>query len=282
MFKLEAINAAGDVLTLTGNTRYTIRSIDGLLPNSAAIYSSDIAGGDGALYNSSHVETRNIVIAIHPEFPVEENRINLYRFFQLGKQVELYFENDSRNVKITGYTENFDGSLFDQKQLLQISIQCPQPFFEDAEYIIQQVSEILNLFEFPFSIDSVGIPFSEINSERELTIYNTGEVSTGVVITLHATGPVTNPVIYDVTNGGQFALTVEMGNGDEIIINTNRGNKSVFMTSDNERTNIINSMSKDSKFFMVDPGETVFTYNCSAGRDNLQVTFQFSNKYQGV
>ena len=282
MYLLEAINAAGNILTLSSNEKYTIKSIDGLLPNSASIYSSDIAGGDGALYNSSHVETRNIVLAIHPEFPVGENRINLYRFFQLGKPVDLHFKNDSRDVKISGYVENFDGSLFDLKQLVQISILCPQPFFEDAEYIVQQVSEILNLFEFPFSIDSVGIPFSEINSERELTIYNTGEVSTGVIITLHATGPVTNPVIYDVTNGGQFGINVEMDNGDEIIINTNRGNKSVFMTSDNERTNIINNMSKGSNFFTVEPGETVFTYNCTAGRDNLQVTFQFSNKYQGV
>lgn len=282
MYLLEAINAAGNILTLSSNEKYTIKSIDGLLPNSASIYSSDIAGGDGALYNSSHVETRNIVLAIHPEFPVGENRINLYRFFQLGKPVDLHFKNDSRDVKISGYVENFDGSLFDLKQLLQISILCPQPFFEDADYIVQQVSEILNLFEFPFSIDSVGIPFSEINSERELTIYNTGEVSTGVIITLHATGPVTNPVIYDVTNGGQFGVNVEMDNGDEIIINTNRGNKSVFMTSDNERTNIINNMSKGSNFFTVEPGETVFTYNCTAGRDNLQVTFQFSNKYQGV
>lgn len=282
MFVLEAINAAGNILALTGNDQYTIRSIGGLIPNSAAVYSSDIAGGDGALYNSSRVETRNIVLAIHPEFPVEENRINLYRFFQLGKPVELHFKNDSRNVKISGYVENYDGSLFDQKQLIQISIICPQPFFEDAEYIIQQVSEILNLFEFPFAIDDEGIPFSEINSDRELTIYNSGEVSAGVIITLHATGPVTNPVIYDVTNGGQFALTVEMNNGDEIVINTNRGNKSVFMTSDNERTNIINSMSTNSKFFTVAPGETVFTYDCTTGRDNLQVYFQFSNKYQGV
>lgn len=282
MYLLEAINAAGNTLSLMPSEQYTVNSISGLLPNSAAIYSSDIAGGDGALYNSSHVETRNIVLMVHPEFPVEENRINLYRFFQLGKPVDLHFKNESRNVKITGYVENFDGSLFEKKQLIQISILCPQPFFEDAEYIIQQVSEILNLFEFPFAIDNTGIPFSEINSERELNIYNSGEVAAGVIITLHATGPVTNPVIYDVTNGGQFGLTVEMDNGDEIIINTNRGNKSVFMTSDNERTNIINNMSIGSKFFTVEPGETVFTYNCTAGRDNLQVTFQFSNKYQGV
>ena len=282
MYIFEAINSAGDILPLMPSSQYTVRAISGLLPNSAAVYSSDIAGGDGAIYNSSRVETRNIVLQIHPEFPVELNRINLYSFFKLGKPVDLHFKNGSRDVKITGYVENFDGSLFDLKQLIQISILCPQPFFKSAQSIIDQVSEILNLFEFPFDIENTGIPFSEINTDRQLTIINTGEVDAGVIITLHANGNVKNPVVYDVTNNAQFSLTVDMELGDEIIINTNRGNKGVYLTSDNVRTNIINAMTLESTFFTVPPGETVFTYNCAEGADNLQVTFEYYNQYQGV
>lgn len=282
MYVLEAINAAGNVLPLMPSDQYTVRSISGLLPNSAAVYSSDVAGGDGAIYNSSHVESRNIVLMIHPEFPVEQNRINLYSFFKIGQAVDLHFKNDSRDVKITGYVENFDGSLFDQKQQIQISIICPQPFFKSAQALIEQVSEILDLFEFPFSTEDEGIVFSEINEDRQLTILNSGEVDAGVIITLHANGTVKNPVIYDVTNNAQFGLTVDLSAGDEITINTNRGNKSVFMVSDNVQKNIINSMSKNSKFFVVPPGETVFTYDCAEGRDNLLVYFQYYNQYQGV
>lgn len=282
MYILEVINSKKQTLSLMPSDRYTIREITGLLPNSASIYYSDVASGDGGLFNSSRVETRNIVLTIHPEFPVETNRLNLYNFFQLGKNVDLHFKNGTRDVKITGYVENFDGSLFEQKQLIQISILCLQPFFQDAQYIIDQLSQIFDMFEFPFSTEPEGIVFSYVDKTHEVVITNNGEISTGVIITLRASGVVINPTIYDATNNTTFALNVTMHVGDVITINTNRGQKSVIMTTNNVTSNIINSMVKGSKFFNLAPGKTVFAYDCESGEEYLTILFNHYDLYQGV
>ena len=282
MFTFEVTNVKGETLSLNPSSQYVIKEISGLIPNTASIYYSDIASGDGGLFNSSRTETRNIVLMIAPEFPVEENRLRLYNFFQLGKSVDLHFKNDARNVTISGYVESFDGSLFEMRQVIQISILCLQPFFRDAQYIVNQLSQVVDNFEFPFSTEEEGIIFSYIDKTNEVVVTNKGEVNTGVIITLKASGEVVNPIIYDATNNTTFALNITMHVGDVIVINTNRGSKSVTMTTNNITSNIINSMVRGSEFFNLAPGETVFAYDCESGEEYLTIYFNHYDLYQGV
>ena len=227
-------------MTLTGNKNYVIRSIDGLTPPFATVNSSVVAMVDGAIYNSARVETRNIIITISPLIPVEANRNALYKYFPIKKKIRLYYENGMKHVYIDGYVDSIDGSLFEISQTLTISIICLEPYWKSQILSNADVSDTEGLFEFPFAIPSDGIEFSRINKTSTVNIVNYGDVEIGMIIELIADDYVSNPTIYRTATGEMFSLIYYMHPKDKITINTNRNSKSIILTRNGEKSNIIN------------------------------------------
>ena len=282
MYKLTVTNPDNQTIELTRNDQYSLINISGLTPSKASINYSNIVGSDNLIFNSAKMGTRNLILTILPESPVEKNRINLYNFFRIKQLVKIEYSNNSRNVAIEGYVESIEGSIFSRRQELRISIICLQPYFKDAVAMIEELSQILNLFEFPFAIEEEGIPFSEIDKTYMKTVVNRGDVSCGMTILLQSTGTVKNPIIYDATNRTKFGLNVTMNGGDLIRINTNHGQKSVALERNGVSTNIIGNIVSDSVWFQLDPGDTIFAYDADTGTSLLIVTFIHSNMYGGV
>ena len=176
MFKLIATNQAGQSLQITQNGDYSLADISGLTPSKATINYTDIAGSDNSVFNSARMEVRNIVLTVVPEGAIETNRIGLYDVFRIKQLITLRYTSESRDVTIAGYVESIEGSLFSQKQSLQISIICVEPFFKDATTIVEELSQILAMFEFPFAIELDG------TMEEEMWIPNVsvkGETTQG-------------------------------------------------------------------------------------------------------
>ncbi|HIZ16864.1 MAG TPA: phage tail family protein, partial [Firmicutes bacterium] len=252
-------------MTLTGNKNYVIRSIDGLTPPFATVNSSVVAMVDGAIYNSARVETRNIIITISPLIPVEANRNALYKYFPIKKKIRLYYENGMKHVYIDGYVDSIDGSLFEISQTLTISIICLEPYWKSQILSNADVSDTEGLFEFPFAIPSDGIEFSRINKTSTVNIVNYGDVEIGMIIELIADDYVSNPTIYRTATGEMFSLIYYMHPKDKITINTNRNSKSIILTRNGEKSNIINSLVMGSVWFELDLGDNIFSYKCDDG-----------------
>ena len=282
MFTLTVENDNGDVLPLTGNKNYTVYKIEGLNPPQASINSSINTTTDGMVINSTRIENRNIVIYMAIEGDVEANRINLYKYFPVKKTVTLYFSHDSRDVYIKGAVELIECDLFSNKQVAQISIICPKPYFKDVETLITSFSDVTYLFEFPFSISSSGTEISTATKNLRKTIINNGDAETGAIIEIFATGTVVNPVIYDTNKHTNMSFNITMQPSDKIVINTNAGEKSVTLIRAGISNNALGYMRKDSTWFSLTAGDNVFAYDCESGSDNLQVTFTTTVLYLGV
>lgn len=282
MYTLKVKNHRNNTLALTNNPNYTVYRVDGLTPPTATINNSANTTIDGSAINSVRVESRNIVIYMTIEGEVEKNRINLYKYFPLKKTVTLYFTNDTRDVFICGTVETIECDLFANKQVAQISILCPQPYFKSMESLVSEFSTIESAFEFPVSIEEGGIEFSTILSEPRKTILNTGDVESGVIIELYAAGRVVNPVIYDALKRTHMTLNILLFKDDKVIINTNSGEKAVTLIRDGVSVNILGNMLPNSTWFLLESGDNVFTYDCEEGINNLQVTFTIPILYGGV
>lgn len=282
MFKLSITNDLGKTIQLTQNPNYRITNIDGLTPPKASINTSSYAGGDGAEFNSARLDTRNVVLTIVPDSPIEKNRINLYKFFQVKKPVTIAYSNGTREVVIVGYVESIEGNLFTSIQSIEVSIICLQPYFEDATTLVIDLSRILNNFEFPFAIEEDGIEFSIFDPIYAINVENKGDIPNGVVINIFANGEVLNPTIYNINDRSEFGLNFTMEKGDLITINTNRGHKSVILTRLGIKTNIINKVKKYSTWFTIDIGENPFTYDAETGAEMLDISFQHVDLYEGV
>lgn len=282
MYTLIAENKYGEQLELTNNSRYTISDVDGLYPPEGVINTTKVSNMDGSVYNSSYVNDRTITITMAINGPAEENRLNLYRYFKTKYPVKLYYKNGVRDVYIDGYVSKFSVEYFEKKQTAQIEISCPMALFRSVEENITEFSSIENLFVFPFSIETAGIPFSTVKTGEQKTIINGGDVETGVIIKLNALGTILNPKIYNVDNADHMILNVEMHSGDEITINTRKKEKSIILLSDGVESNIIGKLEAGSTWFNLVPGDSLFTYEADEFPENLQCTFIISDQFEGV
>ena len=281
MFTLKIENRFGQILELTHNKNYTVTKVEGLNPPKGRINLSNVAGMDGALFNSSKVETRNIVLTVLPQGSVEQNRLELYKFAQVAQWCKIYYSNGSLDVMIEGYVETIEGSLFNRPQTIQISILCPQPYFVGLHEIYNDISTLVSAIEFPIAIEASGIDFSYLRKNGLVSVLNSGDVKSGIIVHITARGEVSNPTIY--ANGvGSFGLNVDLINHDQIIINTNSGERSVKMIRDSVETNIIDKVKPNPTWFVLQPGENIFSYEAEIGQDLLSIVFRHRTKFGGV
>lgn len=282
MYTLIAENKYGEQLEITNNPRYIITDIDGLYPPEGVINTTRVANMDGSVFNSSHINDRVITITMAINGPAEANRLLLYRYFKTKYPVRLYYKNGVRDVYIDGYVSKFSVEYFEKKQTAQIEISCPMALFRAAKESVTEFSNTENMFVFPFAIEAVGRPFSEVTLGEQKTITNGGDVETGVIIKLNALETVLNPKIYNVDTSDRMTLSVEMRAGDEITINTRKKEKSITLLRDGVQTNIVGKLDAGSTWFNLIPGDNVFTYEADEFPEHLQCIFIVNNQFEGV
>lgn len=282
MFELKVENKYGEVLTLSQNPNYAVKSIDGIDPPDAVINTARNANADGSVFNSAYVDNRTITITLAINQPTEANRIALYKYFKSKYPVAIYFKNDSRDVVINGYVQSIPIGYFEKKEIFQVTIFCPEPFFEGVEKEAASSLTAEALFEFPFDI-SVPIPFSEQNGDRETTVMNEGDVETGALFKIHAIGNVVNPAIVNVDTNERFAFNVTLQQGDEIILNTVKKQKSVqLIRSNGTVSNLLPDVAAGATWFELKPFENIFTVTASSGIYNMNLYIDVRDKFQGV
>lgn len=282
MYRCWIENEYSEKLELTNNKNYTVYQIDGLDPPTATINTSTVANFDGTTYNSSRANERNIVIYLSVEGDCEASRIELYKYAKSKRAVRFYYQNDVRNVYIDGYVESITISFFEQKQVVQLSVICPNPWFKAASVSMVEFSNTLPLFVFPFAYEEAGAPFSEIELGTQKSILNNGDIENGVVITLTAQDVVLNPAVYNLTKGETLKLSLEMSAGDTITIDTRRARKSITITRDGATSNIINNLDVGSAWFQLRTGDNVFTYGADEFPENLTCEFVSTDEFEGV
>lgn len=281
MYTLIAENEKGERLEMTGNSAFDILNIEGTNPPPATVNTINLANVDGSVFNSSKVNQRNIVITLNLHDPIEASRLKLYSFFRVKRYIKLYYRNAHRNVYTTGYVETFENNLFSILQQPVISIICPFPFWLSVVQSAYRFSTSTALFEFPFSIPSSGIPFSTKSASAILTV-DVGELDTGGIIELHASGTVKNPVFYDLTTNQYFGVDVTLQQYDVVTINTNVGEKSVTMLRSGTKTSLLSSRKAGSSWLQFRAGINTFSFDAEEGAVDLDCALSFTQKFEGV
>lgn len=303
MFVAQIENKRGDVLTLTRNeSEYQIISIEGLNPPNAQINTLTMANIDGARFNSSKLETREIVITLQLNgsgADVEANRQNLYKFFPTKEWCKFYFTNNYRNVFIEAYVNTVEVSPFTNAEQMQISLICPQPYFKAVNMIIDDISKRIACFEFPFAFGSDGatnpdvptdpetdeaIPFSEIDTDKITNVYNNSESEAGMIIEVYVIQPINNVTIQNTKTGEFLTLNYNFITSDKITINTNKGEKSISLVRDGVTINIFTALVKGSTFFQLGIGDNYFSFTLNDGAEDSAVNILFKHyaTYRGV
>ncbi len=290
IYKIEGVN-------VENNNGLLITKVDGLGPVKADINFTKLATYDGQMYNSAQLEGRNIKIkALFLEAKtIEEARLMSYKFFPIKREVTIDILTDNRRAYVNGYVESNEPDIFSDKCEMDISIECESPFFFDGRGINEQMfSNVEPLFEFVYENNHPTNKETEISRflyRRECHIEYEGDNDTGFEMIFHAIGRVQNITMYHKNSGESIRLDTDklyaktgriFDEGDDIIVTTTPGKKSVKLFRNGEYINMLNIVGKDPKWFKLYPGTNVFTYIADYGEENLRVYVRAHPMFDGV
>lgn len=273
-----------------------ISKVEGLGPPKANLGMTDLATIDGSIWNSSRVEKRNITIKMIFAYAntIEETRQRTYKYFPVGKELELIVKTDNRFVYTKGVIETNQPDIFSKEEGNNISLVCGDPFFYSKQTQVTVFFGIQPLFEFAFSNESLTekkIEFGSIERSKEKAIYYDGEREAGVTISIHALANVGDIIIYNTGTRERMDISAErikeitgasLGAGDDIIITTMRNNKRIRLRRKGRLTNIFNALSRESSWFTLAKGNNIFAYEASYGAESVIIKIEHQIVYEGV
>lgn len=276
-----------------------ITEIEGLGPTKADINMTQLATADGGIFNSARVNSRNIVIKARFTYAntIEEARLASYKFFPIKQPVTFHIETDNRIAETTGYVESNEPVIFSDECEMQVSILCESPYFLSVSEDGKKETTFAGidfLFEYPFENEDLHEPtleFGNIVNKKENTVYYDGDAETGCIIQIHAVGEATNVTIYNIKTREIMALDSDklvtltgagISYGDDITINTIKGQKSITLLRNGVTYNILNILGKDADWFQLAKGDNLFTFTADYGESNLQFKIFSQIVYEGV
>ena len=288
MLKLDFISARGDVLPLASNPLFQLIHIDGMTTADTSISSAVVGGIDGDTVNNVQATARTIIIDLHIKsgVDVEKAKRETLKIIKLKQQGGLLWTQSDRTVLISGIVEAVELPRWTNAAVMQITLHCEQPYWEDVDNVIQQISEAVNLHYFTDSpadmlyFTDEGAPFGEYDTIRTKSFYNDGDVSVGLEITILAHDTVTNPIIYD-QHGAYFGVGYAenpfiMQAGDNVVITTHKGKKTVKYNG----VDIFDKIKPFSKWVQLDTGDNLFSINSDdESISNMSFSLVYKQRY---
>lgn len=288
--KLDYISARGERLPLATNDLFHLIHVDGMTSAASSISSNTLGGADGDIVTNVQANARPIVLDLRVRngVDVEEAKRYILQVIKLKQRGSLEWSQNNKTVTISGIVESIDMPRWTDAATMQISLYCSQPFWEDLNSIIQQISEALDLHYFTDSATDMlyfpyeGIPLGEYDIIRTKHFHNGGDVSVGMEISIVAYKQVTNPIIYD--RDGRFlgigygdgAKRVVMQAGDNIVIATHKGGKRVTMNG----VSLLSKIRPQSTWLQLAAGDNSFTINSEDDSlDNMSFSLIYKQRY---
>lgn len=284
MLQFDFISARGDTMPLANNPLFHLTHVDGHTTANTSIASAVVGGIDGDTVNNIQATPRTIIIdlQIRSGVDVEEAKRAILKVVKLKQQGGLIWTQNERTVLISGIVEAVVLPRWTNAAVMQITLHCEQPFWEDVADVIQQISEAINKHYFTDSpVDMLyfpeeGLPLGEYDTIRTKSFHNDGDVAVGLEITILAHDTVTNPIIYD-QYGNYFGLGYEyetedsgaglgtawgsvpfvMQAGDNVVITTHKGRKTVKYNG----VNIFDKIKPNSTWLQLETGDNLFSIN---------------------
>ena len=279
---LHYVGANGSMLDLLNNPYFHVTNIDGMTGVASDIAAATTPSMDGDKVNSIRTQPRGIVIdmRIKGDVSVEEAKRYILRAIKPKQTGRLVLHQDGRDVEISGVVESISMPRFTNGVTMQVSLYCSAPYWQDVENVLVEISRVIDAHYFPieqgglaFPVEGIVMGEYDINMTRTYT--NDGDAECGIIITIIALGDVINPAIYK-ADGSFIGVNAEMVVGDEIVINTNRGEKAITKNGEN----ILNKIMPGSTFIQLDTGDNELTVDSDGDTEgNVYFVLAFKRRF---
>lgn len=288
MATFKYISSRGDELRLSDSKKFKLVRIDGQTSAATSISSVVVGGTDGDTVNNVQAIPRTIILDIRITEDVEATKREILNIIKLKQKGKIVWSQDGNDLEIEGIVEAIEMPRWTNAVMMQITIHCSQPYWENVDFIVSQISEAINLHYFTdFPEDQLcfpesGIAFGEYDTTRSKSFHNAGDVSVGLQIEISAFATVTNPVITN-QRGEFFGCGYGTGNkqvvmnaGDIIRINTGKNQKSVMLNGQS----ILTKIKPLSTWLQLEAGDNAFSINSDdESIENMTFSIIYKERY---
>lgn len=135
------------------------------------------------------------------------------------------------------------------------------------------------------------IEYSSLELSTEKNVYYSGDSEVGVTIKIQSIGTVEHLTIYNTKTREFLKIDTDklesitghpIIEGDELMICTVKGKKSITLLRDGETINILNTMTRDSSWLQLTKGDNLFAYSAETGSEMLYFTIESNILYEGI
>ena len=276
------VSAKGAAMPLLNSQYFTITGIDGFTTVQSSIASVVVPFVDGDTITNIQAQPRSVVLYLRLKETagIETAKRYIFQYVKPKLTGTLRLEQDGRNIELVGVVEAIDLPRFEQGCTMAITLHCSQPYWQDVDFVVQEISQIINLHYFllpegglAFSAD--GVPFGAYDDDLTQELPNNGDVETGMVITIIALGEVVNPRIYNTYTGEYIGVTDTLQGNDAVTISTIKGQKTITKNGEN----IIDKIMSGSTFLQLATGTNEFTIQADGGISNVYFTMTYKELY---
>lgn len=276
------VGANGSQIDLFRNPYFDLTNVDGMTGVANDIAASTTPSMDGDKINNIQTQPRGIVLDLRIKdcVSVEEAKRYILRSVKPKQKGKLVLNQAGRELSISGVVEAISMPRFEQEITMQVTMYCSNPYWQDVDYVLLEISRVLNMHYFPIDVGGLAFPvegvvMGEYDLNMTRTYTNDGDAECGMIITIVALANVTNPAIYK-PDGSFIGVNDNMALGDEIIINTNRGEKGITKNG----ANILSKIMPGSTFIQLETGDNELTINSDGETEgNVYFTLSFKRRF---
>lgn len=165
-----------------------------------------------------------------------------------------------------------------------LSARALNPCFELVNETTIKIALWKAAFHFPLVLQADKPFIMGVRTPSKIAaISNSGDIQTGMIIEFIAKGEVSNPYLFNLDSREQVKINKTLQAGEQIRINTNYGEKSVFGKVGNaEEENYFRYLDYNSDFLQLQPGANNFRWGADENENNLEVNIIFSPQFLGV
>lgn len=288
--KLSITNKNNEVLDLLNSRdKFILSAVKGLHGIDTSIATSDTPYVDGVTVESVKALPRGIDLTFTLRGDIKASRDYITSILKSKHTVTIREVTDKRDITIKGFVKVPPYTHMERTSKLTISVYCPRPYWEDLSYIIETISEYIDLLHFPRVgqyFTETGRPFGAIDTSLTKTFENKSDTSVGMIISIVALGEVSNPRISCSTgeqNGWYMQLNVTLKANDEIEINTEKTKKSITINGSDmyNGVDILNYLEwKGNDWLQLETGKNAFSVSTDGGNSNVYFSLIFKGRYE--
>ena len=288
MRTITCINTAENIKGVFGEEEFSpflLEDASGIYEQSAQVNITENTLTDGATYQSSVLQSRNIVLSLRDLNDHLANRQFLLSLFPPKSKGTLIFRDGDEERQTDYYVEKLTSDGIYSARRYQISLICPDPYFYDLEDYSVTLAAFVPNFTFTHEFLSVKeeLGYRQINRLQDIKD-EIGSDNIGITITIEASGAVQNPEVTRIESNehiqiGTDSMPLNMVARDKIIITTADNNKKIFLERNGTRTNISQYLAEDSTFIQLHRGDNTIGYSAASGIDSMVITITYRIRY---